>query len=265
MKKSYETQDILRSKFEELRAKNPSFSLRAFARKIKLSPSTLSEVLSGKRRLSIENVNKVAENLFLDPEERFAFLQSANPFMSRDSQYKKINAQKKEQRILSKKQFDVISEWMHFAILSLMKTKSFKSDHDYMAKRLGISKTRLIQSLQNLMDLGLITVGPSGEYKRTKESLSTSDNILDLSVQKAHLGDLEIIKEKIGLDVTKRDYTALTFPVDLALMNKAREIIRRAQDEIDLLMQKEGNCEEVYRMSCYFYPLTQEKELGKFL
>ncbi len=47
--------------------KNPSFSLRSFSRKIGVSPSTLSQLLSGDRRLTSRTACKLAESL--NPDE----------------------------------------------------------------------------------------------------------------------------------------------------------------------------------------------------
>ena len=96
-----ETQDILRIKFDEFLAKNPGLSLRAFAKKIALSPSTVSEVLSGKRRLSRDNALKVAKNLMFTPEEEEAFVAQSLGLLVRDSKFRKVQSAQKEMRILN--------------------------------------------------------------------------------------------------------------------------------------------------------------------
>ena len=47
--------------------KSPGFSMRAFALKIGLSQSTLSQVLSGKKNLSWESALRIAEKLKFSP------------------------------------------------------------------------------------------------------------------------------------------------------------------------------------------------------
>ena len=53
---------------------NPKYSLRAFAASLKLSPSFLSKVLSGKRSLTLKTANKILPSLDLSPQEKESFL-----------------------------------------------------------------------------------------------------------------------------------------------------------------------------------------------
>ncbi|MGZ3699878.1 MAG: helix-turn-helix domain-containing protein, partial [Bdellovibrionota bacterium] len=59
--------ELLNEAFAERKAKNPSYSLRAFARYLAISAAALSQVLSRKRDLSKRNALKVAERLGLSP------------------------------------------------------------------------------------------------------------------------------------------------------------------------------------------------------
>lgn len=62
-------QKKLNDAFETSKEKNPFFSLRAFARKIELSPSAVSEIISGKRKVTRKVVVKVLKNLNLSEKE----------------------------------------------------------------------------------------------------------------------------------------------------------------------------------------------------
>ena len=94
--------------------KNPSFSLRAFAKKLKINPSALSEILNGKRVISESLARRLVDNLALDPKEKQSVLslfdQTANSGETIDDNYLELSVD----------HFKTISEWYHFAILSLM-------------------------------------------------------------------------------------------------------------------------------------------------
>lgn len=55
---------------------NPKYSLRAFAKKLSLSPSKVSEVLSGKKRLGVERAEDIAKRLGLSSLEKELFVLS---------------------------------------------------------------------------------------------------------------------------------------------------------------------------------------------
>ena len=60
---------LLKSKFSELQTKNPRFSARALARKIDIPPGRLSELMSGKKKLSLYYAEKITKGLGLGLKE----------------------------------------------------------------------------------------------------------------------------------------------------------------------------------------------------
>ena len=64
-----EVQEALNERLIELRGKNPGFSMRAFSKRLGISSSALSEILSGKRKISKKMAAKIATRMDLTPEE----------------------------------------------------------------------------------------------------------------------------------------------------------------------------------------------------
>ena len=60
---------ILKEHLRRRQEVNPRYSLRAFAKKLEISPSKVSEVLSGKKRLSVERAESLAKKLGLTGKE----------------------------------------------------------------------------------------------------------------------------------------------------------------------------------------------------
>lgn len=67
---------LLREIFENRKRNNPRYSLRAFARDLRMQPPTLSHVLNGHRRLPASRVEDIADGLGLSAEQRGEFLSS---------------------------------------------------------------------------------------------------------------------------------------------------------------------------------------------
>ena len=59
---------FLRSELRLRQERNPRYSLRAFAKKIGISPAYLSKVLTGKCILSVNAAQKVMERIPVNPE-----------------------------------------------------------------------------------------------------------------------------------------------------------------------------------------------------
>ena len=241
----------------EARSKNPAFSVRAFAKKIGMAPSATNEILKGERRVSHKLAEKIADNLLLDPTERMNLLKDFPVKLGRKSKYKEGKALDLEQVKLNAQQFDLISDWSHYAILNLLETKDVKTDDLSLADRLGLPVKKVQESLKNLFKLGLIKLEADGSLKRTAHKTNSTDDVLNLSLQKMHINDMEMAKEKLSqVDVKLRDFTSYTLAFDIKLMPKVKEMIRKLQDDVDELMQ-DSNPTEVYKMNTYLYPLTK--------
>jgi|GEM_PF-3798868 len=71
---NYDFRSILLKRLELRRQTNPTYSIRAFARQLKVSHTFLSSVLSRKKRLSIELAEQFCERMRFDETEECRFL-----------------------------------------------------------------------------------------------------------------------------------------------------------------------------------------------
>jgi len=62
---------------------------------------------------------------------------------------------------LSNSQFELISDWVHFAIISLIETDQFSSDIQWMAEKLNITTARVRKALRNLISFFTLPVDVS--------------------------------------------------------------------------------------------------------
>lgn len=256
----------IRSHLEALQRKNPAFSLRALARKLHLSPSALSEIINGKRKISKKMAERLIERMCLDPLEAAEIRQqfslggvnselalTTNSKPGRLSQYKK----QIEFLKLNSDQFSLISEWSHFALLSLMETINFVSDASWMAQRLALTVTETQKVLNRLLDLKLITK-KNKNYQPTGKALLTSDDVANQAVRKAHYEDLKLAEKVLDqCPVELRDFTAITLAVDSNKLPEAKKMIREFQDALTQFLE-DGNKDEVYKMTFYLYPLSHK-------
>lgn len=132
--------DILIAKLKEKQLKSPGFSLRSLARQLKISPTTLSEGLNGKRNLSLQLLEKLSDRLELNTTE-CAFLISENPceISYIDDSLKKT-----------------FSHWYTFAILNLVKAENFTPNSTWISQKLEISAHEAESTWCNLIRAGLV-------------------------------------------------------------------------------------------------------------
>ncbi len=255
MKSNLIARSILKNEFARIQKKNSSYSLRALSKRLDTSVSTLSRILSGQRGLSIELAERIAVRLALDPQLRMELFCSLPQDKLEEEDVQKLRYLK-----LSADQYQALSEWHHFAILSLIETVGFESDTAFIAKRLGISAEAAEQAVDRLCRLNLIHKDSNDQWKRTTESIRTTDDVRSPALQRAHVQNISLATKAIEeVPVHLRDVTAITMPSNPELLPKAKELIRKLQDDLSDLMDTMPST-EVYKFCTQLIPLTQVTE-----
>lgn len=250
-------QTTLRKKFLEFQVRNKHFSIRALAKKLEMQPGATNEILKGQRRVSRKIAEKIADKLLLDPTDRNELLKDFPHKMKRKSKFNPDrNGRELEAIKLSSEAYSSVSEWLHFAILSLMKTPEFNAEPAWIAKRFGVAEIEVEKALGRMINIKLIEKDEKGDLQRNSSKVNTTDDVYNLSLQKAHLEDMEIAKKKItSLPVEARDFSFLIFNGNPKNLPRAKEILRKAQDDLEEIMDQ-NDATEVYKICTYLYPLT---------
>lgn len=234
---------LLRSKLEAAKDRNPNWSMRAFAQKVGVSSGALSEILQGKRALSLKVRRRIIERLSLSPLEQRQILSDYS--VPRDPQYVALDSDA----------FHLISDWWHFALLNLVKTRNFTPSVAWMAERLALSRTVVNEAWRRLFRLQYLEKSGK-QVVRRQPRLKTTDDVMDLSIRRAHIEDLKLIERGIlNYPVDLREVSSITMAIKVKDIARAKEMIRTFRDEFCDSIES-GSADEVYRLSIAFFPLT---------
>ncbi|MCR9203749.1 MAG: TIGR02147 family protein [Halobacteriovoraceae bacterium] len=198
--------------------KNPGFSQRAFAKFLDLSPGELSEILNGKRKLSLKKALVIAEKLSLDPQETMDFLSKVKT----SAQPQKSNSKKDiRSDLLTIDAFELVSNWYCFAIINLSECVGFSWEKDYIAKKLGITHAEARDALNRLEKVGLIEKHDE-DYRVVSDFVMGPDKISSTAVKRSHHDLLQkaivALEEKtidernitgIGMALSESEYKAM--------------------------------------------------------
>lgn len=260
MEEQLAIQNLLRSQLLLAQSKNPKYSLRSYSKKLGIHVGALSYIINGKRNVSRSLAEKITRKLLVDPGKRAEILSLFPEKRKYQTVAQKEAAPEPKFLQIEASEFRLIAEWEHYAVLNLIKTKDFQSDVAWIADRLGITATRTRDVIERLVILGFISKDINGNLSRVAAQLRSSDDTVDMSVRKSHDESLELARESLHRDeVKERDFTSITMAIDPAMIDAAKERIRKFQDEIlDILCADEAT--EVYRMSVQLFPLTKLKK-----
>jgi uncharacterized protein (TIGR02147 family) len=237
----------IQKKFEENQSFNRKVSQRSFASSIGLASSELSEFLRGKRTFSEKKAKLVIDKLGKTAQEKAAI-------------YRRVFLDEKADDLtltLNDEFFSYVSDPVYFAFLQLINAFDFKYDVNWIGERLAIDALQVKKIIIRLKTLKLIQDCSDKGIKRTYAGISSTEDITSSALKSHHLNDLEKIKESIlCTPIHLRDISSLTFLFSLEDIDKAKEILRKAQDEIEALGSGHPK-RDVYKVSTYLYPMTK--------
>jgi uncharacterized protein (TIGR02147 family) len=257
----------LSEEFRARRRRNPAYSLRSFGRDLRVSPGRLSQYFSKTRTVTPKAAHQMMNRLGLSPLEQASWMglsvlhpAVANPsVLATATRTGKISqASELEPHLLDQKVFELISEPIHFTILSLLETHDFKNNLKWIAGRTHSSVPEVSASLQLLQDLGLIQNTSKGELQLTHlEGTKSSDGVKNAALQRAHQRQLQDSVQALeSVAIELRDITSMTLATDPEKLPEAKALIKDFRRKFSHLLQS-GKKSEVYRLQIQLIPLTE--------
>lgn len=237
---------ILLEELTKARTKNPRHSMRAFAARLGVAQSVISQVLNSKRPLTKKTARRILAGLGKSPTEISQIIEESH---AGDSTYTPLDVDA----------FHLVADWYNYAILSLANTKGFRGNPAWVAKRLGINTPVAKSALDRLLRLNLLkktgtTVVATGN---SYEAISPSAN---LALRKANQENLILAEKALAeVSVELRDFTAITLCFDPARIEEARRMIKAFRRNFDRLMEA-GHKREVYKLCVQLFPLSKAEE-----
>jgi DNA-binding MarR family transcriptional regulator len=233
----------LLNEYQNRKKLNPRYSLRAFAKLLQIDQSLLSKTINGNRAPSDQLIGKAGVILGW-PLETIRYFQ-ASPV---------------DYLPIEDAGFLFISDWLHFALLELLKTKSAESNPHWLALRLGIHVSEVTVALNRLEHYGYVQIKndrykllkPNNNwvnFERTSEARKTlQKNLLAKAQQAIHEVPLEL-----------RENGSLTLAIDKSLIPIVKKKMADFRKDIDRLVSRKSgsHTDEVYQMCMAFFPLTK--------
>lgn len=260
--------DVIRVEYSRRRQRNPSYSLRAFARDLKFTYSRLNEVLNAKRGISSEAAERLAKGLGLSPIETRTFVRQVEASHARSATARKSARLELEKdsmtapdKFIQLDVFEVICNWYHYAILELTQVRGFKSDITWISKRLGISRIEASDAIERLLRIGLLVQDRQGRWSPSQNFTFSTEGVPSQGIKRHHEQILEKAKDAIHLqDLETRDLSSVTFAIRSDLVPLAKQKIqtfrRELMRELETESQKEGP-DAVYCLATHFFRLDQ--------
>lgn len=253
--------NFLLQEFESRSSRNARYSLRAFARDIALSPSSLSLVLSGKQGLSRVAATRISGKLGLAGEEGAWFLDLVEAEHGRTESARRLarirlRKQDSAGMALSLELFRAISDWHHLAILELTELEGFESSPRWIARALGINARVARAAVARLRKLGLLEEGADGRLRQTEGFLATPSGVPSEAIKSFHRQILAKAEAALLTQpVEERDFSALIFPMRRSELEWAKGRLKEFRREVTERLEQAPAKDRIYCLSMQLFGL----------
>ncbi|HEX4923930.1 MAG TPA: TIGR02147 family protein [Bdellovibrionales bacterium] len=235
---------------------NPRYSMRAFARHIGLSPGELSELLRGKRKLSLKSAVRVAKSLSLSQTESKHLLYLAQLEQGDGLELIPAAGAPKAKEELTAEIFHLVSDWACFAILNLSETAGFAWKTPQIAKRLGITVNHAQAALDRLERVGLVK-DVNGKKKVDPDYVLAAPGIPSEAIRAYHKTMLQKAADALDFQkMNERDITGIGIALDPKHIDSIRKDIAEFQEQL-AEKYRNGKKTEVYQLEVALFRLTE--------
>lgn len=257
---------FLRDFYQHRKERSPGFSWTVVSRAAGFSSRNfLREVSLGSKNLSDESVRKLQNFLRLPPRE-YSFFQELVRFNQttdpdQRSEAMQILAQKgKNKRVwkVRKEQYAFYSDWHHNTIRELL--RFHPADEFEIAKliRPNMSSKQVQQSVELMLDLGLIEKDPEGQLRPVEDAITTGDEVTSLAIADFHRNALRLAERSISdIPGAERDLSCLVLSTSPETFRKIKERLQAFRKEIAALADADANPDRVIHLTMQLYPTTQ--------
>ncbi|MBL8213783.1 MAG: DUF4423 domain-containing protein [Bryobacterales bacterium] len=229
--------DFLREQLAARCARNPQYSLRAFANYLGVNHSTLSQMLRGKRALSPEAIAKFADKLGLTPRQAADWIDS--------ERHQPAATPSARLLALTRDTAELLDDGLGFAILELLRLPGFQTDSRWIGRLLGATADEVNLTLTRLCRLGFLRMQSPGRWEDC-----FGDAVLDLSLFESVA--VRNLSRAAGVNAS-----TVTLAVPSTHVREALARIARFRSELVAWLDQAPGKDAVYRLDLDFSPVTQ--------
>ncbi len=241
--------NALNDEFLRRTKKNSRFSIRAFSQQLEIEPSSLAQILGGKRKLTQKMCDRLGTKLGFGPLKMRTLMKDVK------RQEKSFTAFNK----LEEDAFKVIADWYYYAILELTYCDEFQGKPLWISKVLGISFAETIDAIERLKRLNYLEITPEGKWIDRLGDTNNLGNEFKAPAFTEHQRQV-LKKASEALDKTaydKRVQSSMTVTVSQEKVVEAKSMILNFIEELNDFLKSGPTKDEVYNISVSLYPLSK--------
>ena len=246
---------------------NSSYSLRAFARDLGVSHNYLSQIINGRRGLSIQHASKIASALKFSDEQRQRLFESVAKMKLNQTDLIKKSTRRStdESLVLEIDHFKVVGEWFHGAIMELTKVSDFRPSYAWIGKKLGIPAQEAKKAVARLERLGLLS-RDGKKWRLVPKHVYFPTHRAELAIRHYHERTIDKAKDNLRsamqADYDCRDITGITCAIDPKRIPAAKKRIASFRRQLMKFLSG-GEVSDIYQLNIQLFSLSNNISGGR--
>jgi uncharacterized protein (TIGR02147 family) len=234
------------------------------------SPASMSMILKGQRRLSVDSAERLARAFKLDKKSsRYLSLLTRRDLCERYEERLELEERllylrtRGESHAMELTQYRFLAVWYYPILYALASDGKLKFEAERIAKRIrrGVTSQMVRTGVGDLVNLGLLKL-ENGFLKQSLGPICTNERVRHLAIRRYHSEMIRLAAESVALSPTERELNGLTARIPMALLPQIKRRMSEFREEINELLTgaTEG---EVFQMNLQLFPMTQSEPDGE--
>lgn len=253
--------------YAQRKAASPQYSYRRFAEDLGFTASNFMHlVVSGKRNLSLDAVNRIRQHLDWRARDKNYF-QTLVLFNQCENEDEKKKLAQDLERILKKRrtlinpdQFQYFSTWYVPVIREIVALKNFVSNLNWISRKLRphVDEDQVKKALGILERLGMI-LRQKGRWAQNQNHLTTATEVTSDMVYNYHREMLSLSQQALAHPADERDISAMTMSVSPAQFQAIKQRIIDFRDDLQQELQDSSSTDAnvVAQLNIQFFKVTE--------
>lgn len=256
--------DYILLEYELRRARRPSYSMRAFARDLNLSPSSLNDFMKSRVGMSVGRIEKIAQSLNWSDSRKEHFCDLILSKYDKDAGVRKASAMRVRARLKGDAQsqsldtFKSISEWYHLVILEVCEIRDFVTPAG-ISKDLQIPVITATKAVKRLIKLGLLQETDRGLKPADSTNYYNSETPFE-AIRSFHSQVLGLAQKSLEVQAQQdRESQSLVFSMDEKEASAMHAEIRKAVMNIVGRYADNSTKNSIQMLSLQVFPILQKE------
>jgi len=256
----------MKDAYDERRKANPNFSYRFIAARVGFaSPGFFTNVLKGKKDISLKLAHKFAELFKLGRKEKdyfealVLFKKAASTSEKKEYLDRMLALRGTRIKKLGAEQYEYFEKWYYTAVREAMALQPFRGDYRALAALINppITVPEAKKAVDVLERLGLVKPDSDGVYERTDAVVSAGDEISKVLLNAFQIQAMDLAKHALDhLPSRTRNFSTLTLSISGTTYSAMVEELRAFRRRLLEMAKNSDEPDRIYQMNFQVFPLT---------